>query len=120
MLDKIRWRIDITGRSLRLAAKRRVKIGFGTDAGVSKHGRNADEFLLMVEHGMSADAAIAAATIGAAELLGLNDQIGSLAVGKQADLIAVRGDPIADVSQLQDVRWVMRGGQVFKAQSLAD
>lgn len=115
VLAKIRWRIEVTGKSLRLAVKQGVKIAFGTDAGVSKHGRNADEFLLMVEHGMSPAEAIRAATVGAADLLGLADEVGTIEVGKFADLIAVQGDPVEDVSRLQDVVWVMRAGRVVKA-----
>ena len=95
--------------------KQGVKIAFGTDAGVSKHGRNADEFVLMVEHGMTPATAIQAATVGAADLLGLGDQIGTIEAGKQADLIAVVGDPTDNVARLQDVRWVMRAGRVYKA-----
>ena len=115
VLAKIRWRIEVTGKSLQLAVKRGVKIAFGTDAGVSKHGRNADEFLLMVEHGMTPASAIRAATVGAADLLGLADEIGTVEAGKLADLIAVRGDPVEDVSRLQNVAWVMRAGAVYKA-----
>lgn len=90
-----------------------VKIAFGTDAGVSKHGRNADEFELMVKHGMTPTSAIHAATINAAELLGLSDQIGTLEAGKQADLIAVIGDPLSDVTVLKNVGFVMKGGKVI-------
>ncbi len=113
VLKKIRWRIDITGKSLRAAHAAGVKIAFGTDAGVSKHGRNADEFELMVEHGMSPAEAIHAATVNAADLLGLANEIGRLAPGFAADLIAVDGDPLADVTTLQQVRFVMKGGDVF-------
>jgi imidazolonepropionase-like amidohydrolase len=115
VLAKIQWRIGITGQSLRKAVPKGVRIAFGTDAGVSKHGRNADEFLLMVEHGMTPAAAIAAATVNAAELLGLAEQVGSLTPGRQADLIAVDGDPLADVAVLQSVKLVMKGGVVHKA-----
>lgn len=111
---KIDWRISITGKSLRRAHAAGVKIAFGTDAGVSKHGRNADEFELMVEHGMSPAEAIRAATVNAADLLGLADTIGSLEPGKQADLIAVRGDPLADVRVLKQVEFVMKGGREFR------
>jgi imidazolonepropionase-like amidohydrolase len=111
---KIEWRIAVTGQSLQKAHRRGVKIAFGTDAGVSKHGRNADEFLLMVEHGMAPAEAIKAATVNAADLLGLSAEIGTLEPGKRADLIAVEGDPLADVSALQRVGFVMKEGTVYK------
>ena len=111
---KIDWRIGITGQALRKAVPAGVKIAFGTDAGVSKHGRNADEFELMVKHGMTPTAAIHAATVNAADLLGLRDQIGTLETGKAADLIAVAGDPLQDVTTLKRVGFVMKGGKVVK------
>ena len=116
VLEKIRWRIEITGKSLRAAHAAGVKIAFGTDAGVSKHGRNADEFELMVLHGMSPAEAIVAATTHGADLLGLGDQIGRLAPGYAADLIAVDGDPLADVATLKQVRLVIKGGVELKPQ----
>jgi imidazolonepropionase-like amidohydrolase len=91
-----------------------VKIAFGTDAGVSKHGRNADEFELMVRHGMTPAAAIQAATVNAADLLGLSAEVGSLEPGKRADLIAVQGDPLRDVTVLKRVGFVMKDGRVHK------
>ena len=114
VLAKIQWRIGITGKSLQQAVPAGVKIAFGTDAGVSLHGRNADEFELMVEHGMSPAQAIVAATRNAADLLGLADRIGSLEPGKQADLVAVRGNPLEDVTVLKQVEVVMKGGEVFE------
>lgn len=117
VLAKIRWRIGITGKSLEQAVPRGVRIAFGTDAGVSLHGRNADEFELMVKHGMTPAQALAAATVNAAELLGLADRIGSLEPGKEADLIAVPGDPLADVAVLKRVTFVMKGGEPFTAPS---
>ncbi len=112
VLAKIRWRIDITGKALEQAVPAGVRIAFGTDAGVSLHGRNADEFELLVAHGMSPAQAIVAATTNAADLLGLGASVGSLEPGKQADLIAVRGDPLQDVTALTGVDWVMKGGEV--------
>jgi imidazolonepropionase-like amidohydrolase len=111
---KIDWRISITGKSLEKAFPRGVKIAFGTDAGVSKHGRNADEFELMVKHGMPPAEAIKAATVNAADLLGLGEEIGSLEPGKRADLIAVSGDPLKDVTALKKVDWIMKGGAVIR------
>jgi len=109
---KIDWRISITGQALQKAFPRGVKIAFGTDAGVSKHGRNADEFELMVKHGMPATEAIKAATVNAADLLGLTSEIGTLEAGKRADLIAVTGDPLKDVTVLKKVEFVMKDGRV--------
>ena len=114
VLAKIRWRIDITGKSLQLAVPAGVKIAFGTDAGVSLHGRNADEFELMVRHGMTPVQAIVAATLNAAELLGMSPDIGTLEAGKYADLVALRGDPLADVAVLKSVDFVMKGGVVVR------
>ena len=114
VLAKVRWRIEVTGKSLAKAYPAGVKIAFGTDAGVSKHGKNADEFELMVKHGMHASAAILAATMNAATLLGVEKEVGSLEPGKAADLIAVAGDPTADVTALKSVKFVMKDGRVFK------
>ena len=111
---KVDWRIRITGESLRKAVPKGVKIAFGTDAGVSKHGRNADEFELMVKHGMTPTQALEAATVNAADLLGLSADVGTLEPGKRADLIAVDGDPLADVTVLKRVPFVMKDGMVFK------
>lgn len=91
-----------------------VKIAFGTDAGVFPHGENAKEFLYMVEGGMSPLAAIRSATVNAAEVLGQGERLGRIAPGYLADVIAVRGDPLQDVAELLDVRFVMRDGQVYK------
>ena len=114
VLTKIRWRISVTGASLRRAVPAGVRIAFGTDAGVSPHGRNADEFEAMVRYGMTPATAIHAATVNAAELLGLSAEIGTLEPGKRADLIAVTGDPLADVTTLKRVQFVMRDGRVYR------
>ena len=115
VLEKVKWRLGITGKALEKAVPAGVKIAFGTDAGVSKHGRNADEFELMVEHGMTPATAIVAATTNAADLLGVKD-IGAIRPGMQADIIAVAGDPLADVKVLKTVAFVMKGGEVVKAE----
>jgi imidazolonepropionase-like amidohydrolase len=111
---KIDWRIGITGKALEKAVPAGVKIAFGTDAGVSKHGRNADEFELLVKHGMTPMQAIVAATTNAADLLGLAQDVGSIEPGKSADIIAVSGDPLKDVRVLKSVGFVMRAGVVHK------
>lgn len=116
VLEKVKWRIGVTGKSLEKAYPAGVKIAFGTDAGVSKHGRNADEFELMVKHGMPAGAAIEAATMNAATLLGVQAEVGSLEPGKAADIIAVTGDPTKDVTVLKAVQFVMKDGVVHKDQ----
>ena len=114
VMPKIQWRISITGQSLRRAVPAGVRIAFGTDAGVSKHGRNADEFALMVANGMTPMTAIEAATVNAADLLGLSAEIGTLEAGKRADIIAVDGDPLTDVSVLTSMDFVMRDGRVYR------
>ena len=116
VMPKIQWRISITGQSLRRAVPAGVRIAFGTDAGVSKHGRNADEFALMVANGMTPMTAIEAATVNAADLLGLSAEIGTLEPGKRADIIAVDGDPLTDVSVLTSMDFVMRDGRVYRDQ----
>jgi len=91
-----------------------VKIAFGTDSGVSNHGDNAKEFKLMVDNGMSELQAITAATKSAADLLGESDSLGSLSVGKYADLVAVKGNPLDDITLLENIDFVMKGGEVVK------
>jgi len=112
---KIRQRLAATGKNIAAARKAGIRIAFGTDAGVSDHGRNAEEFPLMVQYGgMSARDALASATVEAADLLGLGDEIGTLAPGKSADVIAVEGDPLADVAALQQVRFVLARGRIAR------
>lgn len=90
-----------------------VRIGFGTDAGVSHHGDNAEEFVLMVETGFPAGEALKAATINAAEVLGVTD-IGQLAPGFRADVVAMPGDPLADIGVVRKVDFVMKDGVVVR------
>lgn len=96
------------------AYKAGVKIAFGTDAGVYMHGKNWKEFVYMVEGGMSPMEAIYAATVNAAELLGVTDRLGVIEKGKLADIIAVNGDPIKDIGVMEKVPFVMKNGVVFK------
>ena len=93
-----------------------VRIAFGTDTGVSKHGDNAQEFALMVEAGMTPAQAIKAATVSAAEALD-RPALGRIAPGFAADIIAVDGDPLADVRELEDVDFVMKGGRIVKQET---
>lgn len=91
-----------------------VKVAFGTDAGVFSHGLNAGELALMRNGGMSDREVLASATTGAAEVLGMEDEIGRIAPGFSADIIAVKGNPLEDVSVLENVDWVMVRGRVVK------
>lgn len=91
-----------------------VKIAFGTDSGVSAHGDNAGEFALLVKAGLTPLEAIQTATVNAADHFSLSNEIGSLTPGKAADLIAVKGDPLKDVTELQRVTSVIKGGVVYK------
>ena len=100
---------------LRKAVQAGVKVAFGTDAGVYPHGWNGRQFRHMVEWGQTPLEAIQAATIHAAELLGWQDQIGSLSAGKFADIIAVEGNPLADIELLENgVEFVMKEGRVYR------
>ena len=96
------------------AVKAGVKVAFGTDAGVYPHGENARQFAYMVKYGLTPAQAIRAATSDAAELLGRSKDIGRIAPGYYADLIAVSADPLEDVKALEKVGFVMKGGKVFK------
>ena len=91
-----------------------VKIAYGTDTGVSEHGKNASEFIHMIEAGMPEMDAIQSATIEAAKLLGKSDQLGSLSTGKYADIIAVSGNPLLNIRVLEEVDFVMKNGLVYK------
>ncbi len=91
-----------------------VKIALGTDQGVAPHGENAQEFVYMVEAGMPAMKAIQAGTIEGAKLLGVEKELGSVTAGKFADLVAVPGDPLADIHLMTKVSFVMKGGVVYK------
>jgi imidazolonepropionase-like amidohydrolase len=99
------------------AYKAGVKIAFGTDSGVSAHGDNGLEFALMVEAGMPAIKAIRSATFHAANLLKIDDQLGTIETGKLADLVAVKGDPLTNIKLMQQVSFVMKNGVVYKKNS---
>jgi imidazolonepropionase-like amidohydrolase len=100
--------------SMKKAHAAGVLIAFGTDCGVSEHGINAREFALMVDAGMTPTETLVAATVTAADLLGLSSEIGTLEPGKAGDLIIVAADPTKDVATLTDVKVVVKGGEVVK------
>ncbi len=97
------------------AVRAGVKMAFGTDAGVCKYGTSGKQFAFMVKYGMTPMQAIQAATSSAADLLGHSDELGSIKPGKYADLIAVSGDPLKDISLLERVEFVMKDGKVYKS-----
>ena len=96
------------------AHKAGVKVAYGTDSGVSKHGTNAEEAVLMVEAGMAEMDVIKSATVNAADLIDMSDSLGTIEAGKFADIIAVDGSPLDDIAELLDVDFVMRSGKVYK------
>jgi imidazolonepropionase-like amidohydrolase len=100
--------------NFRKAVQAKVKLAFGTDAGVYPNGWNARQFAKMVEWGMSPMQAIQAATARAAELLGWSDRVGTIAPGHFADIIAIRGNPLENISELEHVAFVMKGGIIYK------
>jgi imidazolonepropionase-like amidohydrolase len=116
--DKILNKEKLVGQtqreSFRKAVQAGVKITFGTDAGVYPHGWNAKQFKYMVKFGLTPMQAIQAATVNAADLLGLKNKVGSIQPGKYADIIAVIGNPLDDVSILENVKFVMKAGVVYK------
>jgi imidazolonepropionase-like amidohydrolase len=101
-------------QNFRKAVEAGVKIAFGTDIGVCPFGQNGREFNLMVQNGMTPMQAIQSATVAGADLLGITDKVGSIKQGKLADLIAVRGDPLSNIRLLEDVRFVMKQGEIYK------
>ena len=102
--------LEMVGRAHRAG----VKIAFGTDCGVSPHGKNAREFELMVEAGIPAQEAIVSATITTAELLRLSDELGTIEAGKLADIVAAPGDALADIGALRQIDFVMKEGAIAR------
>ncbi len=113
-LDKNLQTTEVQRVAFTKAYRAGVALVFGTDAAVYPHGQNALQFRIMVERGMSPIDAIRSATNVAAHYMGWSDQVGSLAPGHWADLIAVRGDPLSDITLLQDVKAVVKGGHIIK------
>jgi imidazolonepropionase-like amidohydrolase len=96
------------------AFKAGVRIALGTDAGVYPHGENGGEFWAMVTLGMTPVEALRAGTVNAADLMGMSDRVGSIAPGKLADIVAVEGNPLSNISLLKNVQFVMKDGVVYK------
>jgi imidazolonepropionase-like amidohydrolase len=105
---------ELHRRNFTKAVRAGVKMSFGTDAGVCPHGINARQFAFMVKYGMTPMQAIQSATSNAADLLGKSDVLGSLKPGKYADIIAVSGNPLDDVRILENVKFVMKEGHIYK------
>src|SRR6202162_73506 len=114
VVEKMKIVMPIARQNVAHAFQSGVKVAFGTDAAGYPHGMNAREFAVMVKLGMTPLGSIQAATVNAADLLGWSDRVGTLEAGKFADIIAVDGDPVADVRVLENVRFVMKGGEVIK------
>jgi imidazolonepropionase-like amidohydrolase len=110
---KIRETLAVLGNNVRLARRLGIPVAFGTDAGVFPHGQNAQEFQLLIDAGMSPREALASATLVAARALGMEGQIGRIAVGYSADIIAVDGNPLESVALLASPRFVMVRGRVM-------
>ena len=100
--------------NFRKAVQGGARLAYGTDAGVYPHGWNGKQFAKMVEWGLTPMQAIQTATVNAADLLGWSDRVGSVQAGRFADLVAVNGDPLADIKQLENPSFVMKGGVVVK------
>jgi len=114
MIEKEKQIGKLQRQSFQRAWAAGVRMAFGTDGGVYPHGDNWKQFPLMVEYGMKPSDAIRAATSEAAELLGMKDRLGRVAPAHLADLIAVEGDPLKDTNALGRVRFVMKGGKVYR------
>jgi imidazolonepropionase-like amidohydrolase len=113
-IDKEKMVGRIQRETFQKAVQAGVKMAFGTDAGVYPHGDNARQFATMVKFGMTPPQAIRTATQNSADLIGRSKDVGTIEVGKYADIIAVTGDPLQDVTVLQNVGFVMKGGVVYK------
>ena len=120
VVEKAAIIIPAAKKSMARAFGAGVKVALGTDAGVYPHGLNGGEFWSMVQLGLTPVQALQAGTVNAADLMGWSDRIGSVAPGKFADLVAVRGNPLDDVTLLQHVRFVMKDGVVYKNELATD
>lgn len=113
--ERARKLVEAHERAFRRALELGVKIAYGTDVGALPHGENAIDLSLMVNYGMTPLQAIQSATIQAADLMGMSDEVGTLKPGAFADVIAVTGNPLDDVTVLGDVEFVMKGGRVYNS-----
>ena len=111
---KARLALDAMDVTVSKAIRMGVKIAFGTDSGVSQHGRNAEEFKLMVARGMKPVDALKAATGACAELFGMTERLGTLQAGKVADVVAIPGNPLENIAQTEKVLLVMKEGRVVQ------
>ena len=114
LVAKAKVVVPVARKNLAEAFRQGVPVAFGTDAAVYPHGLNGREFAVYVKLGMTPLAALQSATINAAKLMGWEDRVGAVEKGKFADLIAVAGDPLKDITEMERVQFVMKGGQVFK------
>jgi imidazolonepropionase-like amidohydrolase len=105
---------EVQRQNFRKALRAGVRLSFGTDSGIYPHGDNARQFAVMVRYGMTPMQAIVAATKTGADLLQRNADFGAIAPGRYADIVAVEGDPLADVTRLERMRFVMKGGRVYR------
>ena len=111
--------LDGRSAAFKRAAGAGVRIAFGTDSGVSPHGRNAEEFALLVEHGLSTAAALRTSS-AAAVLLGIDRTTGTIEAGKEADIVAAPGDALRSIAATEKVRFVMKGGKIFRKRQVTD
>ena len=114
IIAKTRAALAARSQMFQHAVAKGVKIGFGTDAAVYPHGRNAEEFHLMVDLGMKPIDALRSAALSDAELLAIQDKLGTLESGKSADVIAVPGDPVENIRQTEKVFFVMKEGIIYR------
>jgi imidazolonepropionase-like amidohydrolase len=114
LLDKAKVVVPEARKNIARAFRQGVPVAFGTDSAVYPHGLNGHEFAVYVKLGMTPLQAIQTATLNGSQLLGWDDRIGTLETGKFADIVAVQGDPLADITELERVRWVMKDGHVVK------
>jgi imidazolonepropionase-like amidohydrolase len=114
MIEKHKVVAPVARKNIARAFAQGVPVAFGADAAVYPHGLNGREFAVMVKLGLTPVQSIQTATVHASKLLGWEDHVGAIEAGKYADLIAVDGDPTKDVTELERVKWVMKGGGEFK------